>query len=355
MKVGIAGAGAIAFGYAALLTNNSHQVSLWSPSGRWQGEARKITGAIEGDFRFAACADAKELAANEVIVLALPANGHRPVFDALLPHLAAHHTIIISGHLSFAALYLAKKLAERGLQLPIAVWNTTVLTSKAQSESEIKIGALRGKVDMATLPASDAPRTHEVCTALFGDRFVLRDDLLTITLSNLNPQSHLGIALCNLTRIERGETWGQRTHITPAVGRLLEALDTERLAVATALGKSVRTVFEHQQMSFGVSGGSVAEMAQILAAQGKDPNGPKDINTRYVLEDTPFGLVPTVYLARIAGVAVPLHESGILILNACYGRDFASDNDLLPELSITDTAVLKRLAADGYPIGSASA
>jgi opine dehydrogenase len=38
---------------------------------------------------------------------------------------------------------------------------------------------------------------------------VPRDDLLAIAVSNLNPQNHMGIALCNLTRMERGESWNQ--------------------------------------------------------------------------------------------------------------------------------------------------
>ena len=52
-----------------------------------------------------------------------------------------------------------------------------------------------------------------------------RDGLLAIALSNLNPQNHMGIALGNMTRMERGEVWSQGQNVTPKVGRLLEALD----------------------------------------------------------------------------------------------------------------------------------
>lgn len=349
MKVGIAGAGAIAMGYAAFLLKSGHEPSIWSPSGQIApGTVFTVTGAIESSFEIEICEGAAALAQNPVIVLALPAYGHRQVLDALLPHLEPRHCVIFSGHLSFAALYLSKKLAERGFQIPIAVWNTTVLTSKAPSRTEIRVGAIRGKVDMAAVPARFGDQALKICSELFGDRFTLKDDMLTITLSNVNPQSHLGIALCNLTRMERGESWGQNTNITPAVGRLLEALDRERIEVAKALGKTVRTIFEHQALSFGASGGSVSEMALAKAAEGQDPPGPKTIDSRYVLEDAPFGLVPTAFLARLSGADIPLHKSGIEILNACYGRDFAADNDLLPELGITDTESLKLLAVEGY-------
>ncbi|MDP9840387.1 opine dehydrogenase [Neorhizobium huautlense] len=334
MKVGIAGAGAIAMGYAALLLSRGHEAGIWSPSGNrtvdlLDGKSLKATGAIEGEFHPAVCQSASELADADVIVLALPAYGQRFVIDALVPHLQNRHTVVISGHLSFASLYLAGRLAERGLQLPVIAWNTTALTCKSQSFTEIRIGALRKIVSIAVVPTRMADQGLEICIALFGERFALQNDLVTITLSNLNPQSHLAIALCNLTRFERAEVWGQRENMTPTVGRFIEALDQERLSLAAALGKTVGSVFDHYRNSFGLSGQSVAGLSAQQVERGADVAGPKTIDSRYVLEDVPFGLVPLLRLAEMAGIDLPLHRSGVAILSACYGRDFMSENDLL--------------------------
>ncbi|MDR6101861.1 opine dehydrogenase [Agrobacterium larrymoorei] len=353
MKVGIVGAGAVAMGYAALLLTNGHLPCIWSPSGSRsvalrEGSPLKVTGVIEGEFYPEACDTVEELAEHQVIVLALPAYGHRSVLDRLLPYLKPHHIVIISAHLSFAALYLSKKLAERAIEIPIAVWNTTVLTSKAQAPTEIKVGAIRSRIDLATVPDTYVAQAYETCVALFGDRFVVSDDILTATLSNTNPEIHLGIVLCNLTRVELREVWGQRSHITPLVGGFIEALDRERLSIATAFGRNVRAIADHYTISFGVSGDSIAEIAANLAKRGKDPLGPTDIRTRYVFEDVPYGLVPTVALAKLAGVDVPLHRSGVDILGACYGRDFAAANDLIPELQLVDVEHLIERVANGY-------
>lgn len=355
MGVGIVGAGAIAMGYAAILSDLGHTPHVWSPSGARtaslrEGARLKVSGAIEGEFSPEVSTDAAALAICDVIVLALPAYGHRFVLDSLLPHIEYRHAVIISGHLSFAALYLSRRLAERGLQIPIVAWNTTVLTSKASSHTEIRVGTIRAKVDMATLPVSRAEEARILCVSLFGDRFVLKDDLLTIALSNLNPQLHMGIALCNLTRMEQGEVWRQRTNITPAVGRLLEALDKERLSLAKAFGKNVRTIFDQYALSFGVSGASVSEICQHLARNGNDPMGPTTIQTRYVLEDVPYGLTPTLYLANLAGISMPLHRSGVDILSACFGRDFAVENHILTDLGPIEVKSLLELASDGFPI-----
>lgn len=355
MKVGIAGAGSIALGYSAFLRQSGHEPMIWSRSrdrtaGFSELNPLKITGALTAEFNPRICATAEELAEADIIVLALPAYGHRFVLDALIPHLSARHSVIISAHLSFAALYLAKKLAERDIEIPITAWSTTVLTCKPRATDTFNIGAIRARVDMAAVPTRLAEQAHATCVALFGDRFDLKDDILTIALSNLNPQDHMGIALCNLSRIERAEDWGQNTNVTPAIGRFLEALDFERLEVASAYGKTVRSTFDHFRLSFDISGPSVAEISSVLVERGSDPAGPKSLDTRYVLEDVPFGLIPTLRLAKAAGVSVPLHESGVHILSACYARDFSTENDLLPDLGPLDLPTLKKLVVDGYAV-----
>jgi opine dehydrogenase len=338
VQVAILGAGAIAYGYAALLCRDGHDVALWSPSGKRTatlaaGAPLKATGAVKGEFhpRIAKdCADA--LAGAEAVVVALPGYGHRHVLDAAAPHLRNEQVVVFSSHMSLAALYLAGLLRKRGVATPLAVLGTTVSTGRQTGPDSVNVSTVRARVDVAVLPQSAADKGIEVCRALFGDRFVPRDGLLAIALSNLNPQNHLAIALGNLTRMELGEAWGQNKHTTPAVAKLIEALDAERLAIAKAFGVEVRTVHDHFHLSFKVPKGPLAEMTQVLAQRPGDVNGPTTLDSRYVTEDVPFGLVPTIRLAALAGVPVPLHESGVRLMSALYGRDFAAENDILPQL-----------------------
>src|SRR5204863_2685201 len=199
---------------------------------------------------------------------------------------------------------------------------TTVTTGRQRGPDSgpdaVNVSSVRARLDVAVLPHSAASRGMEVCRVLFGDRFVPRDGLLAIALSNLNAQNHLAIALCNLTRMELGEAWGQNRHITPAVARLIEALDAERLAIAQGFGLTVRTIHEHFHLSFDVPMGPLAEMTNALPQRPRDVNGPTTLDSRYVTEDVPFGLVPPFRLAALAGVTVPLHESGVRLISAPY-------------------------------------
>ena len=360
MKVGIVGAGSIAFGTACLLEQMGHEATLWSPSGERTkelatGKPLKAAGAIAGDFHPKVAADAAGLVKDaEILIVALPGYGHKAVFDAIVPHIRADQAIVISSHASFGALYLSRELAKRGIIAPIVAWGTTVVTGRQKGPTDVNVNTVRKKVDIATVPQSRSAEGLALCEKLFGDRFVDRGSLMAIAVSNLNPQNHMGIALCNLTRMERGETWSQGQNVTPKVGRLLEELDQERLVIAAALGLDVRDIFQHFHLSFHVPVASKSEMNQQMHEAGNGGQGPTSAESRYVLEDVPFGLVATAKLGRLVGKPAPLHESGVQIFSALYGRDFVADNDLLTALGIDDMSLqdLTRLSRDGYPVGA---
>ncbi len=363
MRVAIIGAGAIGFGAAAYLEQRGHEPVICSPSGRRtvelaEGKPLIATGAVAGMFRpHIAPSCAAALAEAGAVLVAVPGNGHRIVLDAMAPHLRREQVVLMSGHLSFGALYLAKCLAKRGVAVPIVAWGTTVTTGRQRSSTEVNVGNLRERVDIATLPFAAADLGLATCRDLFGDRFVPREDLLAIAVSNLNPQNHLGIALFNLTRMERGESWDQNENITDGVGRVMEKLDAERLAIAAKLGVAVRTIREHYHFSFHVPQGPIGEMARHMRGRGDVTLGPATLDTRYVLEDAPYGLFATASLGRLAGAPAPLHEAGIAMLGAAYGRDFTAENELLPAIGFASLSLaeLRRLARDGWPIAPAAA
>jgi opine dehydrogenase len=354
LDVAILGTGAIGLGLAALLHKGGHRPVLWSRAAARAFADRRLivaAGAIAAEFAPCVATDCAVLADTPVVVLAVPGNAHQVVIDQCVPYLRAEHTVIISSHCSFSALYLAMRLARRGIRIPVVALGTTVLTGRLSGPGSVKVANLRQQIDIATLPTSMTSHGVATCRQIFGDRFLARADLLAISLSNLNPQNHLAMALCNFTRIERGEAWGNYDGITSSVGRLIEALDAERLAVAAHFGVAVRTVREHFHLSFDTPLGPVAEMAAHIHARGNAPLGPTTTQTRYVLEDVPYGLVPTEWIAHLAGVRTPLHSAGIELFSAMYGQEFRAENRILPQLGLDamTAATLRTLCRDGWP------
>jgi opine dehydrogenase len=338
MRVAIVGFGGIGRGYAAYLATRGHKPVIWSPSGAaladFAGDAQlNVTGKLETTIPVQVARDCAEAVAGaEAVIVAVQANGFKAVIDAMAPHLTAGQTVIVSAHCSFAALHLHRLLRARGVDIPIAAWATTALTARKSGPRGVHISGVRAKLDVATLPVRHAEAGLAACRALFGDRFELREDVLAIMLSNLNPPAHIANMLGNLTRAERGEDWPNYGSITQGVGRIVDAMDVERLALAKAFGLSVRSVQDHYVHSFGVSPGPVGEMAAAVYSNRPELLGPKTLETRFITEDVPFGLVPLEALGTMTGVPLPLHQAGIALFDAICARNFRAENDLLPAL-----------------------
>jgi opine dehydrogenase len=100
-RVGIAGTGAIALASAAWLRQAGHHVMLWSPGGHGADALRtqplEAIGAQPCSVTVDVADDAAQLCrASDVLLLALPVNGHRRVMDALLPFLRDGQAAIVS-------------------------------------------------------------------------------------------------------------------------------------------------------------------------------------------------------------------------------------------------------------------
>ncbi len=358
MKIAIVGAGPIGQGSAALVAMHGHAPFVWSPRGsRAQpasGELRiTTTGLFTSQLTVPVIASPADLAEAEVVLFCVLGNGHKAVMDIIAPHLHAAQTIVISSHCSLGALYLSRLLGQRGIAPTILTLATTV-TGGPIVAGEVQIKLLRNEIDVAAMPVSALPRGIALLRSLFGDLFAGSDDLMAISLSNLNPQIHLANGMLNFTRMEEGERWDNYGGITESVGRLIEALDAERVAVANAFGVRVRTAREHYLKSFTglAAGSSVHEMASAVNAQraGASP-GPTSIRSRYFTEDLPFGIACTIAIARVAGVSASLHEAGLTLLSAACGHDFSADNDLLPSLDLPSMTMheLHARARNGWP------
>lgn len=345
MKIAIVGAGAIGLGLAALCENLGHTALVVSPSGAstafLAAGPLHAVGTVAGTFEPRAATLAEALDEASLVVFAVPANAMGRLIAAAAPLLKADHAVIISSHSSFSALVLRRALTARGIAVPVAAWSTTLATGRRIAPDRVQVDDLRSRVDVAFLD-DGAGRLAALERELFGERFHEVADLLALSLSNLNPPIHLANALCNLTRIERGEAWDNYDGITPAVARLILALDAERVALARTCGYEVKTVEEHYVHTFPIARASLAEMAAEVHRMKQGPRGPTSLSTRYITEDLPFGIWPIVALARARGVPVPVHEGGLAVMSAIAGTDFVAQNDLLPTLgdALADPAAL---------------
>ena len=108
--------------------------------------------------------------------------------------------------------------------------------------------------------------------------------------------------------------------ITPSIGKYVETMDKERIAVAKAFGYDQRTICQ-EYVDMYECGDSTTPLYQLVR------NNPgydgimcaNTLATRYVLEDIPYSLVAIRALAQAAGVATPCIDAIITIGRVVLG------------------------------------
>jgi len=155
-----------------------------------------------------------------------------------------------------------------------------------------------------------------------------RPSLLHTVFPYTNAIHHPPALLLNVGRVE--STGGDYCHyydgITPAVGRLIDALDAERIAVAAALGVAVEPLPRFFfRMGYTSAAGRDSGTAYGVF-HNSEPNrrirAPTSIDHRFFNEDVPYGLVAIAELGRAADVPTPAADAVIDIASIVAARAF---------------------------------
>jgi opine dehydrogenase len=147
--------------------------------------------------------------------------------------------------------------------------------------------------------------------------------VLATTLQNGNPVIHPAVTICNAALIERtgGEFNFYEDGVTPAVGRLMQAVDSERIAIAAALGQTIAS-----DPAIGVMQGYMIEdnydTGYSTAPGFRGIRAQSQLDNRYLTEDVGYSMVLFAELARTAGVPTPTMDAVIDIASVLLARDF---------------------------------
>jgi len=137
--------------------------------------------------------------------------------------------------------------------------------------------------------------------------------------------------------------------MTSHVAAVIEKLDAERVAVAEGFGLSVRNIEQHFSKSFRIEASRLEDMAIELHTRRGGPPGPTDVNTRFLSEDVPYGLVFMLALARMASVSTPVMDAMTTTAGLIVGENFVVANNLLDGLKLHSESVeglLKRVCVN---------
>ncbi len=173
--------------------------------------------------------------------------------------------------------------------------------------------------------------------------------------TNANAMLHVANCVANATKIERGEAYKFYAEgVTPAVARLYEAINAERVAVAAALGAAVPTLADWFERTYGVRGADLVETCQLLTTNTDGPyqatGTPKTLEHKFVVEDVPTGLMPMAALGAAAGVPTPAIGALIDVAQRLLGRALTAEARTLARLGLSglDSAGIRRVVEHGF-------
>lgn len=244
----------------------------------------------------------------DIIMVVTPAPSQRRYAEKLAPHLRSGQVVVLHPGSFGGALEFAQVLAAHGAP-PVTLAETECLiyAGRKKGPTHMWIRGYKKGLRLAAFPARETARVLSLLRQAYPD-LAEADSVLETGLSNPNPIIHIPIMILNAARIEApGDFLFYWEGVTPAVGRAIEALDAERMAVGEALGVPLRSVYEQDLEWYGHQG---TYGRNIYETHVHNPIyqwslAPTNFEHRYLTEDTPYGLVPIEDLGYRLGVPTP--------------------------------------------------
>lgn len=290
----------------------------------------RATGVLEG---FAEVAYSGHDAATafedaELVVLVGPAYSTEHQSAAVAPHLRPGQAVLVcpascAGSLTF------KRTAHLALDdetITVGETNTLPYAVRIVAPGSVNVfHKLQGGVFVAGLPRSGTARLLSMIEDVYPGTEAA-DSVFQTTLQNGNPVIHPAVTLLNAGLIERtaGAFLFYEEGITEAVGRAIEAVDRERLAIASALGVPVLS-----EPDLGVVQGYMRE-ANYSTGYSTAPGflgigAQPQLEHRYLTEDVGYSLVFLTDLADRLGVDTPMMDAVITMTSVVLARDLRAE------------------------------
>jgi opine dehydrogenase len=290
----------------------------------------------------------------DLIVLMGPTHAHGELADLVAPHINNDQILLAApGH---TVLLIPNALRARGRSVR-AYCDTATLPyiARKSGPATVRITQAARYLIFASFPGDRTAELAERIRAVYPS-IQPSQNLLETVFPYTNAIHHPPAILCNAGRVEAtgGDYYHYYDGISPAVGRLIDALDRERLAIAEALG--VRALpFVEQFYRNGYTTQAARDTGLAFEAfHQSEPDrwigAPSSLDHRFLNEDVPFGLVLLSELGRLAKVATATIDHMIHLASAATGKDFRAHGLTLERLGLGehDPASAIALLNHGY-------
>ncbi|MDY7076274.1 MAG: NAD/NADP octopine/nopaline dehydrogenase family protein [Chloroflexota bacterium] len=240
----------------------------------------------------------------DVIMVVVPASGHRDVARSCASHLRDGQIVILNPGRTGGALEFRQTINKEGCTADVIVAEagTFVFASRSTGPAQARILRRKNAVPIAALPATRTGHVLEmVCEAY--PQFIPAPDVLHTSLDNMGAIFHPALTLLNAGWIEhtKGDFQFYIDGVTRSTAQVLKVLDRERVTIAAALGVRARSAIRWLKDAYSAEGNTLYEAIQANPGY-QGIKAPRNLRHRYIFEDVPFSLVPLASLGKQFGV-----------------------------------------------------
>ena len=277
----------------------------------------------------------------EVIMVVVPSSAHADIARACASYLKDGQTVILHPGRTCGAIEFAKVLKDEGClsDVTISEAETFIYASRSDGPAQARIFRIKEAVPLAALPATRTKQVLDIIRPAYN-QYIDGVNVLQTGLNNMGAIFHPALTLLNAGWIEatHGDYQFYIDGVTPSVARVLEALDRERVTVASSLGIRARTAVEWLKLAYDAEGENLHEAIQNQEGY-YGIKAPATLSHRYIFEDVPMSLVPIASLGQTYGVSVRAMDSIIRLACIVHRTDYWRRGRTLDKLGITQLSV----------------
>ncbi len=270
----------------------------------------------------------------ELIYVVGPAYSTEPFGQAVLGKLSPGQTVIVSPSSCGGALAFkrAAGLALHDDSIRVAETSTLHYAVRLTEPGKIRVFLkLKAGNLLAALPSKHTGDILELIADVYPS-MEPADSVLQTSLQNANPIIHPAVTLSNAARIEMtgGDFLFYEEGVSDSVGRLIEALDKERIAIGNKLGIAILPdpeIGKRQGYMLEANYGSGYRQAPGFLGISAQPQ----LDHRYLNEDVGYGLVFMSKLGHQVGIETPGIDAVINVASIVMARDYKAESLRTPE------------------------
>ena len=191
---------------------------------------------------------------------------------------------------------------------------------------QVILRGVKQNLPIGALDGAHIAELHRIYSGFFPG--LVPTNVVSASLSNTNNVLHPSISLLNASRIENKEKFVfYRTPFTEGAGRLIDALDLDRLSVARALGAETKPLYDILMGFYAHEGMTGATSRECLMTWPmlESSTGPTSFEHRYFVEDVGAGLAPMEALGEMLGITTPAISSVVSAISTIMGEDMRRD------------------------------